>query len=683
MKPLLMRFMLLFLVLNLSLRAQESHSVSSPNGVLKISFMLEEGMPFYTVERFGETLIAKSRLGLVLREGTSFDKDLQVAESRQSDFDETWTQPWGEEKNIRNHYREMQVDLRQKSGKKWLMTLFFRAYDDGVAFRYLLPKQKGLDKIEVMDELSEFNMTGDHTAWWIPAYQWNRYEYLYTESPISAMDTVHTPVTFETRNGIFMSIHEAALTNYTSMAILPTGDNRLKCDLIEWSDGVKVKATAPMKSPWRTVQIADNAGGLMTSYLILNLNEPNKLGDVSWVKPGKYVGIWWEMHLAVSTWGSGEHHGATTENTKKYIDFAAENGFDGVLVEGWNIGWDGDWIANGNVFSFTKAYPDFDIEALAKYAADKGVRLIGHHETSGGIANYENQMEDAFKLYQRLGYRAVKTGYVRQERELIRLDDQGKEHLEWHHGQYMVEHYRRVVELAAKYKIAINAHEPIKDTGIRRTYPNMMSREGARGQEFNAWSNDGGNPPEHTTILPFTRFLAGPMDFTPGIFDLLFEEAKPNNRVNTTLTKQLALYVVLYGPLQMAADLPENYRKHMDAFQFIKDVAVDWETTLVPHAQIGDYVTVVRKDRHSDDWFLGSLTDEEGRLLEVKLDFLDQDKNYVAEIYRDGENGHWKTNPYDYVIERKVVNFKTTLPLRLAAGGGTAIRFRPATASDM
>ncbi|HQV34475.1 MAG TPA: glycoside hydrolase family 97 catalytic domain-containing protein, partial [Calditrichia bacterium] len=372
-----------------------------------------------------------------------------------------------------------------------------------------------------------------------------------------------------------------------------------------------------------------------------------------------------------------------TENTKKYIDFAAENGFDGVLVEGWNIGWDGDWIANGNVFSFTKAYPDFDIEALAKYAADKGVRLIGHHETSGGIANYENQMEDAFKLYQRLGYRAVKTGYVRQERELIRLDDQGKEHLEWHHGQYMVEHYRRVVELAAKYKIAINAHEPIKDTGIRRTYPNMMSREGARGQEFNAWSNDGGNPPEHTTILPFTRFLAGPMDFTPGIFDLLFEEAKPNNRVNTTLTKQLALYVVLYGPLQMAADLPENYRKHMDAFQFIKDVAVDWETTLVPHAQIGDYVTVVRKDRHSDDWFLGSLTDEEGRLLEVKLDFLDQDKNYVAEIYRDGENGHWKTNPYDYVIERKVVNFKTTLPLRLAAGGGTAIRFRPATASDM
>jgi alpha-glucosidase len=459
------------------------------------------------------------------------------------------------------------------------------------------------------------------------------------------------------------------------------GTTTLKADLVPWSDGVKVRADLPHRSPWRTIQVGDNSGELITSYLILNLNEPSKVADTSWIKPGKYVGIWWEMHLNKSTWGSGEKHGATTANTKRYIDFAADNGFDGVLVEGWNKGWDGDWTKHGDGFNFTEPYPDFDLTELSRYAESKGVHLIGHHVTGGAIPNYERQLSDAFTLDESLNINAVKTGYVNWSQGLERIDDAGKKVGEWHYGQYMVRHHQHVIDEAAKHKVMLDVHEPVKPTGLRRTYPNLMTGEGARGQEYNAWSGDGGNPPEHETILPFTRLLAGPMDFTPGIFDVTYEELRPNNRVNTTLAKQLALYVVLYSPLQMAADLPENYLAHPDAFQFIRDVPADWDDTRVLHARIGDYVTIVRKERGGEDWYLGSVTDEVGRTLEAPLSFLDRNQKYIAQIYRDADDADWKTNPTAYKIEEREVDANTVLPLRLAPGGGIAIRFKPADPS--
>ncbi|UCE18535.1 MAG: glycoside hydrolase family 97 protein, partial [Gemmatimonadota bacterium] len=628
--------------------------------------------------------IKTSRLGFILKNEPPLAYDFVVASKETNSVDETWTQPWGEKKDIRNHYNELRLNLVEPSKPSRKMTVVFRVYDDGLGFRYEIPEQPQLTDFEIMDELTEFALTGDHEAWWIPAYWWNRYEYLYRRSPVSTMDTVHTPVTMETEDGLFLSFHEAALTDFASMTLERRGDCTLKADLVPWSDGVRVKTSAPMVTPWRTIQIADTPGGLITSYLILNLNEPNKLDDVSWIKPGKYVGIWWEMHLGISTWGSGPTHGATTENAKRYIDFAAKYGFDGVLVEGWNVGWDGDWIKNSDKFRFTEPHEDFDINDVVRYASEKNVELIGHHETGGGINNYDRQMTDAYAYYERLGVRIVKSGYVAHDREIKRIDEKGEEQGEWHHGQFMVRYYRKAVEEAAKHHIMLNVHEPIKDTGIRRTYPNMMTREGSRGQEFNAWSGDGGNPPEHTTILPFTRFLGGPMDFTPGIFDLHFEEAnRPDNRVNTTLAKQLALYVVLYSPLHMAADLPENYEANLEPFQFIVDVPTDWQNTKVLHSRIGDYVTVVRQDRNSEDWYLGSITDEEGRVLEAPLQFLDPARKYVAEIYRDGALADWITNPYDIEIEERLVDNGTMLTLRLAPGGGQAIRFRPATENDV
>lgn len=653
---------------------------SSPNGILQVSFTLENGTPYYSVTRFGRQVMKPSKLGFILK-NDSLDGDFTVTSSNRKLVDETWTQPWGEKKDIRNHYNELRVNLAKESSHK--MTVVFRVFDDGIGFRYEIPEQPNLSKFEIMDEVTEFVLAEDHTAWWIPAYKWNRYEYLYKQSSVSEIDTVCTPFTMETSNGLYLSIHEAALTDYASMTLARIDEHTLKADLVPWSDGVKVKTSAPMKTPWRTIQIADTPCGLITSYLILNLNEPNKLGDVSWIKPGKYVGIWWEMHLGTSTWGSGEKHGATTENTKRYLDFAAKYGFDGVLVEGWNIGWDGDWQQNSELFSFTKPYDDFDIEELANYAAEKGVRLIGHNETSGGISNYERQMADGFAMYKRLGVRAVKTGYVSHGQNIKRIDGNGKEQREWQHGQYMVRHYRKAVEEAAKHHIMLDVHEPVNDTGIRRTYPNMMTREGARGQEYNAWGSEGGNPPEHTTILPFTRLLAGPMDFTPGTFDLLFEEARPDNRVSTTLAKQLALYVVLYSPLHMASDLPENYEARPEPFQFIVDVPTDWQDTQVLHARIGNYLTIVRQDRNSPDWYLGSVTDEEGRVLKAPLHFLTPGRKYVAEIYRDGKNADWKSNPYDIEIDKRLVDSAGILTLRLAPGGGQAIRFKPATEEEI
>ncbi len=659
----------------MEVRAQ-TVAVASPDGSLTVTFMLEEGRPVYQVDRFGLPLIRPSRMGFVLKEQPPLTGPFRLVGVVRDTVDTVWTQPWGEKKDIRSHYHELRLQLEELSERPRRMDIVFRVFDEGVGFRYEWPAQPHLDRFVIMDELTEFRLAGNHRAWWIPAYHPNRYEYLYRHTPVSQLDTVHTPLTMETADGWFLSFHEADVEDYATMTLAPTDSLTLEVDLVPWSDGTRVKAQTPFRSPWRVLLVGDTAGELITNYTILNLNPPSRLDDVSWVRPAKYVGIWWAMHIGRATWGSGPRHGATTENAKRYIDFAARHGFDAVLIEGWNVGWDGDWTQNGDKFRFTEPYPDFDIEEVARYAREKGVQLIGHHETACHITNYERQMEDAFAFYQRLGIRMVKTGYVAHGRNCIWIDEQGREHREWHHGQFMVRHHRRVLETAARYQIAINAHEPVKDTGERRTYPNMVSREGARGQEYNAWSEDGGNPPEHTTILPFTRLLAGPMDFTPGIFDILIED-RPNNRVNTTLAKQLALYVVIYSPLQMAADLPEHYEARPDAFQFIKDVPVDWEDTRVLHARIGDYVTIVRKDRHSDDWYLGSITDEYGRTLRAPLSFLEPGRKYVAEIYRDAPDADWRTNPLAIEITRQIVDASTVLTLRLAPGGGTAIRFHP------
>ncbi len=652
--------------------------VESPDKSVKVTIALRGGVPTYSVSRLGQPVVSPSRLGFRLRQGPALDGNFELASGVTTSVDRSWTQVWGEQKIIRDHHNQLAIELKGPSGDPRRLEITFRVFDDGVGFRYRIPAQPGLSKIEIADELTEFCLTGDHRAWWIPAYEHNRYEYRYTDSALSKTTKVHTPITFESADGLYLSIHEAALTDFASMTLWRANGNTYQADLVPWSDGVKVRGAAPMTSPWRTIQIADSPGGLIESYLILNLNEPNKIEDVSWITPGKYVGIWWEMHLGMSTWGSGPKHGATTPNTRRYIDFAARHGFDGVLVEGWNRGWDGDWTANSDSFSFTRPYPDYDLEGLAEYARQRGVRLIGHHETSGGVENYERQMEDAFALCQKLGIRAVKSGYVAHGRGIRRTDETGQVRNEWHHGQYMVRHYRKVVETAARYRVTLDVHEPIKDTGIRRTYPNMMTREGACGQEFNAWGGERRNLPDHTTILPFTRMLAGPMDFTPGIFDLLFEGYQQDNRVSTTLAKQLALYVVLYSPLHMAADLPQNYEARPEPFQFIKDVPTDWDTTKVLNARIGDYVTIARKDRHSDDWYIGSISDEHPRRLEADLSFLDPERAYIAQIYRDADDADWDKNPYAMAVETKTVTATTRLSLSLAPGGGTAIRIRPA-----
>ncbi|MGH7448082.1 MAG: glycoside hydrolase family 97 protein, partial [Longimicrobiales bacterium] len=588
--------------------------------------------------------------------------------------DETWTQPWGEVERVRNHHNEMRLAIAEAGQTGRRFTVAFRVFDDGVAFRYELPEQPGLGEFEISDELTEFALADDARAWWIPAFQPNRYEYLYRASPMSTLDTVHTPLTMETRDGLHVVIHEANLVDYAAMTLVggPEQNRTLRAYLAPWADGVKVRGRAPFETPWRTIQLADRATDLVPSVLGLNLNPPNVLTGADWIRPMKYIGIWWGMHINTMTWGSGPKHGATTENTRRYIDFAAANGIPGVLVEGWNVGWDGNWMENADMFSFTQPYPDYDVRGLASYARERGVELIGHNETSMGIENYERQLEDAFRLYRSLGIRAVKTGYV---------GDRTREgHA--HHGQYMVRHWRKVLETAARYGIMINAHEPIKDTGERRTYPNMVSREGARGQEYNAWAGDGGNPPEHESILFFTRMLSGPMDFTPGVFDILIERAtgtprRPEeSRVRTTLAKQLALYVVIHSPIQMAADLPASYEGH-PAFRFIRDVPVDWQTTRVLDGTIGDFVIVARQERGGPDWYIGAVTDEEARTFEVPLSFLEPGRSYIAEIYADGAEAHWLHDPLPVDITEQMVNSASRLTLRLAAGGGQAIRVRP------
>jgi alpha-glucosidase len=563
----------------------------------------------------------------------------------------------------------MRVSMREKYGHE--LDVVFRVFDDGVGFRYEFPRQPQLGQVNIEEELTEFDIAEPATAWWIPGGEWNRDEYLYHATPLTEVSMAHTPVTLKLASGVHIAIHEAAVVDFATVWLRRVDGQRLKTVLWPSSSGPKVSRSAPFATPWRTLQIADDAAGIYMSDLILNLNEPNKLGDVSWVHPFKYVGIWWEMHLGTRTWASGPRHGATTAETRRYIDFAAANGFRGVLVEGWNLGWDGDWFARGDEFNFTRPYPDFDLPALAAYAKKKGVRLIGHHETGGNLANYEKQLGPALDLYQKLGIDAVKTGYVADAGGLQALGADGRIHFEWHDGQLAARHHLRVVTEAAKRHISVDAHEPIKDTGLRRTYPNWVSREAARGMEYNAWGNPK-NPPEHETMLVFTRMLGGPMDFTPGVLSLT---GAGGSRILSTIAKQLALYVVLYSPIQMAADLPENYARFPKPFQFIKDVPTDWYETRVLNGEVGDYVTMARKDRNSEDWYLGAITDEQPRTLDVKLDFLDAARRYRATIYRDGADAGFAGNPASIEIETREVGAADALALKLAPGGGQAIRF--------
>jgi alpha-glucosidase len=659
-------------------RWSESHELVSPARVTSVTVGLVEGVPFYAVRRFGRDVIRPSRLGFELRHLPALSGDFEIASVERTARDTTWETVWGEFRWIRDHHNELRVNLVERTGARRRLTLVFRAFDEGVGFRYEIPAQPGLGAFEIMNELTEFALNGDHRTWSIGAYQWNRFEYLPEETALSAIKVAHTPLTMRTADGLHLAIHEAALVDYSTMTLARVAGNTLKADIMPWGDSVLVRAAAPMKTPWRTIYIADRAGDLVTNTMMLNLNEPNRIEDTSWIRPGKYVGIWWGMHIDKYTWAPGPKLGATTATAKAYIDFAAANGFDHVLVEGWNKGWDGEWWKNGEVFDFLKPNPEFDLEEIARYARSKGVRLMGHHETSAGIEHYEKQMAEAFALYERLGVSAVKTGYVGHGTEIRRTGPDGRIWQEWHHGQYMVDHHQRVVELAARHRIMLNVHEGLKGTGTWRTWPNMMTREVARGQEYNAWGEKGGNPPDYLLKTLFTRMLAGPFDYTPGIVDLHFDRYRAANRVNHTLAKELALYVVIYSPLQMAADLPEHYEADPAPFRFIKAVPTDWERTIVLDAEIGQFATIARKDRGSEAWYLGSITNEEGRLLRVPLHFLDEGKRYIAEIYRDGENADWRTNAQDIVVEERTVDRSTVLTLRLAAGGGQAIRFRPA-----
>ncbi|NUY81037.1 glycoside hydrolase family 97 protein [Flavobacterium sp. MAH-1] len=643
------------------------YKVVSPGKKNELTFELTpKGEPQYRFSSNGKEVLKPSLMGFEFIGLPKMTENFEVVSTEKHSADNTWEQPWGETRKVRDHHNELIVHLKEKGGDERLVDIVFRVFDDGLGFRYLFPKQPKLDKVKISDEVTQFTFAHDNDVWWIPVHRENSYyESFYRKSPISQTDTINTPATFETKDKLYLAVHEADLNDFASMTLLKSGENQYKSELVPWRDGTKVYAQTPFKTPWRTIIVGEKPGDLVTSNLMLNLNEPSKIEDLSWITPSKYIGIWWGMHLEKYTWGQGEKHGATTENTKRHIDFAAANGFNGVLVEGWNEGWDGDWTADGSAFSFTKPYKDFNLEEITKYAAMKNVRLIGHHETAGAASHYESQLEDAFKLYNKVGVNTVKTGYVNKY-----LDKK-----EWHDGQFGVRHYRKVVETAAKYHIMIDNHEPIKGTGLQRTYPNLMSQEGGRGQEYDAWSSDGGNTPEHTTILPFTRMLSAPMDFTPGTFN--FDYKTPAGaKVQTTLAKQLALYVVIFSPLQMASDLPENYVGKPE-FKFIKDVPEIWSETKVLDSKIGEYVNIARKDWNGKNWYLGSITNSKARKMTIALDFLDKGKTYEAEVYEDGPGADYKSNPYPVKISKKTLKSTDTLELDLAAGGGTAIRFVP------
>lgn len=678
-----------------------AQTVTSPNGNIKLTFSLnEKGVPTYSVDYKNKAVVKPSTLGIELNEENSLMDKFRINNTTTSTFDETWQPVWGETKDIRNHYNELFVEMEKPSNGRF-MNLRFRVYDDGVGFRYEFPQQQYLPYFVVKAEHTQFAMPADNTAWWIPG-DYDTQEYDYTESKLSEIrglmkdamcgnvsqtffspTGVQTSLQMKTPEGLYVNIHEAALVDYSCMHLDLDDKNLIfTSQLTPDAQGNMAHMQTPCSTPWRTVMVSDDARDILASNLILNLNEPCKLEDTSWIKPVKYVGVWWEMINGMKQWSYtndlpsvkiGEtdytkvkphgQHGANNDEVRKYIDFAAEHGFDQVLVEGWNIGWE-DWFGHSKdyVFDFVTPYPDFDIKALNDYAHSKNVRLMMHHETSASVRNYERHMEAAYDLMNKYGYNSVKSGYVGN------IIPRG----EHHYGQWMVNHYLYAVKEAAKHHIMVNAHEAVRPTGLCRTYPNLIGNEAARGTEYEATN---GNKAFHTTVLPFTRLQGGPMDYTPGIFEMDMDKMNPNNKnhVNSTLARQLALYVTMYSPLQMAADLPENYERFMDAFQFIKDVAVDWDDSKYLEAEPGQYITVARKAKGTSNWFVGCTSGENGHSSTLKFNFLDKDKKYIATVYADAKDAHYKTNPQAYIITRGVVTAKTALKLKAAPGGGYAI----------
>jgi glucan 1,4-alpha-glucosidase len=680
----------------------QAQQVQSPSKLITLDFKLtNDGKPSYLVNYKNKPVILNSFLGIKLKDGSNLTSGFVIENSKNNSFNEIWHPVLGEHANIANHYNELSIGLNQ-TATNTKMNIIFRVFDEGVAFRYDFPKQKTLNYFIIADEVTQFNLTNDHKVFWIPG-DFDSNEYVYNETKISEVDNsklnlnngigvksipgryvVQSPLMMKSISNLYLNIFEAAVVNYPVMHLdVDVKNYKLTSHLVPNAIGDKAYLQTPCVSPWRTIMVSDDARDIVSSKMILNLNEPSKIEDTSWIKPMKYVGIWWEMHVGKSTWdfagsqnaqnsltqdliASGKH-GATTTNTKRYIDFAAKHGFDGVLVEGWNVGWE-DWFGNWkeNVFDFTTPYPDYNIKEITDYAKSKNVKMIMHHETSASVANYERHLDRALDLMKKYDYPAAKSGYVGK------IIPRG----EFHDGQTMVNHYNFVAKRFADYKLMVNSHESSRPTGYSRTYPNYIAAEAARGNEFNAWSI--GNPPMHETILPFTRLLGGPMDYTPGIFEIKMNiyDASKKEQVHTTLTKQLALYVTMYSPLQMAADLPENYEKYPDAFQFIKDVAANWDESKYLEAEPGDFLTIARKAKGKDDWFLGAITDENARQTEINLDFLTPNKKYKAIIYQDGPTAHWEKNPINYTIKTVEVTSKSKIKLNLAAGGGTAISFK-------
>jgi len=641
--------------------------LKSPDGNIGFELKVNEsGQMYYTVHVENNEAITSSRLGLILKSDSIFSNGLKITEIQRETKNEEWKPVWGPNHTIVENYNEMIVSMRNHDNKE--LNLYVRLFDDGLGFRYEIPKQKGTDSINIINELTEFNITNNGTAWTIPA-NFESYEMLYRTTKIDEVKNANTPATFKTVDGNYISIHEANLTDYAGMTLRNIGGTHFQANLVPWPDGIKVKAKGSVLSPWRTITITKSAAGLVESNLIQNLNEPCKLDDTSWIQPMKYIGIWWGMHLGVETWTMGPKHGATTENMKRYIDFASENGVHAVLAEGWNTGWE-NW-GKPRAFDQQTPYADFDFDELVKYANSKNVELVGHHETGGDYIFYDECMEDAFAKLHNNGIRTLKTGYAGPI-----------PNGHFHHGQKMVQHYRKVVETAAKYHLMIDAHEPIKATGISRTYPNMMTREGARGMEWNGWSE--GNPPEHHVILPFTRCLGGPIDYTPGTFDILYKNRKEyikwnsndkgNSRVNTTLAKQLALWVCLYSPLQMASDLVSNY-EDQPAFEFFEKLPADFDESKVLLAEIGDVYSVAR--RKGDNWYIGTITDENSRNVEIDLSFLKDGKKYMASIFADGKDASLENNPTDIEITELTVDSKSKLSVKMIESGGQAVVIAP------
>ncbi len=659
------------LLLPVAANAQPVATATSPDGAVQVDVTIDgDGRAAYAVTRKGKQILAPSKLGFLFTDAVKIDRRLSLAGQETRDFDETWTQPWGEWKNIRNRYRELKVHLKETTTLARGFSVTFRLYEDGVGFRYEFPEQPNLAHANIADELTEFAFASEGTAWWKPAFLWNREEYLYNKTPLSAVANADTPVTIRLTDGTHVALHEAALVDYSGMAVARTEGNTLRAALHPGAGEPKVQKKGAWNTPWRTLIIADNAAGIYHSHLMLNLNEPNKLGDVSWIKPGKFAGVWWNMIKGEWSWARGPKHGATNANVKRYIDFAAENKIPHLLVEGWNVGWDGDWFGNGHDMDFAQPTEDFDVDMLVAYGKKRGVRLMGHHETGGAATHYENQFDKAFKFAADRDYMVVKTGYVTDAGQMEREDADGKKYREWHQSQWMVNHQLRVLEAAAKYKVGIDSHEPVKGTGLHRTYPNWVAREGMRGMEYNAWG--GKNPPDHEANVVFTRMLEGPMDFTPGILSLKGER---DSDILSTIAKQLALYVVIYSPVQMVADTPENYAKYPEAMKFIRDVPTDWEDTRVLNGEIGDFVTIARKERGGKNWYIGAVGDEEARNVSFNLDFLTPGKKYTAEIYRDGDDADYRTEKrHSIAIERKTLVSTDMLNMRIAPGGGFAIR---------